>query len=152
MRRMVYEAISRRGVFSVGVIRMKKWVLCSVMAGVLSAASASAMTIPVYESRVGDAPLVEKISDQDDVYLRPKIVAEQIRPYVPGQYVVCGTDGFGRSESREALRRHFEIDAESVAYTTLVALSKEGQFDAKKLPQVLKDLGIDSEKVDPATA
>ena len=88
------------------------------------------------------------ISSSDNVQL----VAEQIRPYIPGQYVVCGTDGFGRSESREALRRHFEIDAESVAYTTLVALSKEGQFDAKKLPQVLKDLGIDSEKVDPATA
>ena len=71
---------------------------------------------------------------------------------MPGQYVVCGTDGFGRSETREALRRHFEIDAECVAYSTLVALAKDGQFDAKKLPQALKDLGIDSEKVDPAFA
>ena len=88
------------------------------------------------------------ISSSDNVQL----VAEQIRQYVPGQYVVCGTDGFGRSETREALRRHFEIDAESVAYTTLVALSREGQFDAKKLPQALKDLGIDPNKVDPATA
>ena len=78
--------------------------------------------------------------------------AEQIRPYVPSHYVVCGTDGFGRSETREALRRHFEIDAESVAYATLVAMSKDGQFDAKKLPGVLKDLGIDPEKVDPAFA
>ena len=66
--------------------------------------------------------------------------------------MVCGTDGFGRSESREELRRHFEIDAESVAYTTLVALGSEGRFDVKKLPQALKDLGIDPEKVDPATA
>ena len=88
------------------------------------------------------------ISSSDNVQL----VAEQIRPYITGQYVVCGTDGFGRSESREELRRHFEIDAECVAYTTLVALSKEGQFDAKKLPQALKDLGIDPEKVDPAFA
>ena len=88
------------------------------------------------------------ISSSDNVQL----VAEQIRPYMPGQYVVCGTDGFGRSESREALRRHFEIDAECVAYTTLVALSKEGNFDVKKLPQALKDLGIDPNKVDPATA
>lgn len=88
------------------------------------------------------------ISSSDNVQL----VGEQIRPYVPGQYIVCGTDGFGRSESREALRRHFEIDAECVAYTTLVALSKESQFDAKKLPQALKDLGIDPEKVDPAFA
>lgn len=88
------------------------------------------------------------ISSSDNVQL----VAEQIRPYVPCQYVVCGTDGYGRSETREALRRHFEIDAESVAYATLVALSKEGQFDVKKLPQALKDLGIDPEKVDPALA
>ncbi len=88
------------------------------------------------------------ISSSDNVQL----VAEQIRPYMPGQYVVCGTDGFGRSETREALRRHFEIDAECVAYSTLVALAKDGQFDAKKLPQALKDLGIDSEKVDPAFA
>ena len=88
------------------------------------------------------------VSSSDNVQL----VAEQIRPYMPGSYVVCGTDGFGRSETREALRRHFEIDAESVAYATLVALGKEGRFDVKKLPQVLKDLGLDSEKVDPATA
>ena len=88
------------------------------------------------------------ISSSDNVQL----VAEQIRPYMPGQYVVCGTDGFGRSESRENLRRHFEIDAECVTYTTLVALAKEGRFDAKKLPQALKDLGIDPEKVDPAFA
>lgn len=88
------------------------------------------------------------ISSSDNVQL----VAEQIRPYVPAHYVVCGTDGFGRSESREELRRHFEIDAESVAYTTLVALGSEGRFDVKKLPQALKDLGIDPEKVDPATA
>jgi len=88
------------------------------------------------------------ISSSDNVQL----VAEQIRPYVPGTYVVCGTDGFGRSETRAALRRHFEIDAESVAYSTLVALSSENRFDVKKLPQALKDLGIDPEKVDPATA
>lgn len=88
------------------------------------------------------------ISSSDNVQL----VAEQIRPYMPGQYLVCGTDGFGRSESRDALRRHFEIDAECVAYATLVALSKEGQFDAKKLPAALKSLGIDPNKVDPATA
>jgi pyruvate dehydrogenase E1 component len=88
------------------------------------------------------------ISSSDNVQL----VAEQIRPYVPGTYVVCGTDGFGRSETRANLRRHFEIDAESVAYSTLVALSKDGKFDAKKLPKALKDLGLDPEKVDPATA
>lgn len=88
------------------------------------------------------------ISSSDNVQL----VAEQIRPYINGQYVVCGTDGFGRSESREELRRHFEIDAECVAYTTLVALARENQFESKKLPKVLKELGIDPDKVDPAFA
>jgi pyruvate dehydrogenase E1 component len=88
------------------------------------------------------------VASSDNVQL----VAEQIRPYLPGAYVVCGTDGFGRSETRENLRRHFEIDAESVAYSTLVALSKEGRFETKKLPQALKDLGLDPEKVDPARA
>ncbi|MBX3450488.1 MAG: pyruvate dehydrogenase (acetyl-transferring), homodimeric type [Planctomycetaceae bacterium] len=88
------------------------------------------------------------ISVSDNVQL----VAEQIRPYVPGQYVVLGTDGFGRSESRKELRRHFEIDAECIAYTTLVALSREGRFDASKLSQALATLEIDAEKVDPATA
>lgn len=88
------------------------------------------------------------ISSSDNVQL----VAEQIRPYISTQYLVLGTDGFGRSEARATLRRHFEIDAECVAYTTLVALSKEGKFDVQKLPQALKDLGIDPEKVDPAIA
>jgi len=88
------------------------------------------------------------ISASDNVQL----VAEQIRPYVPGQYLVLGTDGFGRSESRSALRRHFEIDAECIAYSTLVALANAGRFDRNKLPQVLNELGIDPDKVDPATA
>jgi len=88
------------------------------------------------------------IASSDNVQL----VADQIRQYVPGQYVVLGTDGFGRSESRQALRRHFEIDAESVAYATLVALANDGRFDAKKLPAALKSLGIDPDKVDPAIA
>ncbi|HEY0984975.1 pyruvate dehydrogenase (acetyl-transferring), homodimeric type [Schlesneria sp.] len=88
------------------------------------------------------------ISSSDNVQL----VAEQIRPYMPGQYIVLGTDGFGRSDTRVTLRRHFEIDAECVVYTTLVALSREGQFDAKKLPQVLKDLGVYPDKIDPAIA
>ena len=88
------------------------------------------------------------IASSDNVHL----VAEQIRPWVPGRYVVLGTDGFGRSETREALRRHFEIDAECVVFATLNALAQDGQFNARKLPKAIKNLGIDPEKVDPATA
>jgi len=88
------------------------------------------------------------ISSSDNIRLH----AEQIRQYVPGQYVVLGCDGFGRSASRAELRRHFEVDGECVAFATLTALAKDGKFDAKKLPQALQDLGIDPEKVDPMLA
>ena len=88
------------------------------------------------------------IASSDNV----RLVPDQIRSWVPGPYHVLGTDGFGRSETREELRRHFEIDAECVAYTTLVALAQQGQFDKKKLPKALKDLGIDPEKVEPLKA
>ena len=88
------------------------------------------------------------ISSSDNL----RLVAEQIRQYVPGQYIVLGCDGFGRSASRQELRRHFEVDGESVAYAALMALTRENKFDAKKLPQALKDLGLDPDKVDPVLA
>jgi pyruvate dehydrogenase E1 component len=81
-----------------------------------------------------------------------KIVQDQIRQWVPGRYVTLGTDGFGRSDTRQVLRRHFEINANHIAYATLAALADEGQFDRGELPKVLKALDIDPEKVDPATA
>jgi pyruvate dehydrogenase E1 component len=88
------------------------------------------------------------ISSSDNV----RLVADQIRRWIPGDYIVLGTDGFGRSDTRPSLRRHFEIDAECVTYATLLALANQGQFDRAKLPQVLSELGIDSEKVDPQYA
>ena len=81
-----------------------------------------------------------------------RLVADQIRPWVPGPYVTLGTDGFGRSDTRSALRRHFEIDAEHTVYAALCALSDNGQFDKKKLAKAVKDLDIDPDKADPATA
>ncbi len=75
-----------------------------------------------------------------------RILAEQLNPWIPGGLFALGTDGMGRSESREALRRHFEVDAEFVTLATLTQLSKRGKFDAKKLPGVIKDLGIDPAK------
>jgi pyruvate dehydrogenase E1 component len=88
------------------------------------------------------------ISVSDNV----RLVADQIRPWVPGPYITLGTDGFGRSDTRSALRRHFEIDAEHIAYAALSALSEQGQFDKKKLSQAIKEFGLDPEKLDPATA
>jgi pyruvate dehydrogenase E1 component len=78
--------------------------------------------------------------------------ADQVREWVPGRYEVLGTDGFGRSASRPELRRHFEIDAENVAFAALRALAADGHYDANKLPEALKTLGIDPDKVDPMGA
>ncbi|MDA0589619.1 MAG: pyruvate dehydrogenase (acetyl-transferring), homodimeric type [Planctomycetota bacterium] len=88
------------------------------------------------------------ISSSDNV----RLVADQIREWVPGPYTVLGTDGFGRSDTREKLRSHFEIDAENVVLATLVELSKLGEFEKRKLTKAVKDLGIDPEKVDPLYA
>ncbi len=75
-----------------------------------------------------------------------KALAEQIAPWVPGDYVVLGTDGMGRSETREALRRHFEVDAAAVTYSALVALSKQGVFKTADLVAAREALGIDPNK------
>jgi pyruvate dehydrogenase E1 component len=80
-----------------------------------------------------------------------KLVPEQIAPWLGGRMVALGTDGFGRSDIRSALRRHFEIDAEHIAFTTLSALSRQGKFEAKKMRGAAKELGIDTERGDPVT-
>ncbi len=81
-----------------------------------------------------------------------RLVPDQIREWIPGRYTILGTDGFGRSDTREVLRRHFEVDAECMVYATLEALSHEGAFSRARLPDVLKALNIDPEKMDPRTA
>nr|WP_246120206.1 pyruvate dehydrogenase (acetyl-transferring), homodimeric type [Blastopirellula retiformator] len=85
------------------------------------------------------------IASSDNVRALP----EQIRDYLPGNLLALGTDGMGRSETREALRRHFEIDAASVVIATLYQLFREGKLDAKKVAKAIKDLDYDPEKVDP---
>ena len=75
-----------------------------------------------------------------------RALSEQIAPWVPGGLFALGTDGMGRSESREALRRHFEVDAECIVIATLYQLSKLGKFDTKQVAQAVKDLGVDPDK------
>ncbi|RMG12397.1 MAG: pyruvate dehydrogenase (acetyl-transferring), homodimeric type [Planctomycetota bacterium] len=74
------------------------------------------------------------------------LVPDQIAPWVPGRLWSLGTDGFGRSDTRAALRRHFEVDAESVVVTTLYALAREGRCDPKLVGVAQRDLGLDPEK------
>ncbi len=81
-----------------------------------------------------------------------KNYADQVRSFVPGPYRVLGTDGFGRSDSRANLRRHFEVDAAHVTFAALYELHKAGDVDAKTLSKAMKDLNIDSDKVNPLYA
>ena len=76
---------------------------------------------------------------------------EQIRAFIPDgrSYTTLGTDGFGRSDTRANLRSHFEVDRYNIAFSTLVALSREGDFEAAKLKKAAKDYGIDPKKPDP---
>jgi pyruvate dehydrogenase E1 component len=78
-----------------------------------------------------------------------KVMADQLSPWLSGRLVALGTDGFGRSESRNYLRRFFEVDAESIVVSTLSQLVRWGQFDAQRASQALTELGVDSEKRDP---
>jgi len=81
-----------------------------------------------------------------------KVVADQVAPWLAGRMETLGTDGFGRSDNREHLRKHFEINAESIAAAALSRLAREGEFDAAKARAALAGLGVDSEGMDPARA
>ena len=81
-----------------------------------------------------------------------KTIPDQLAPWLSGRLVSLGTDGFGRSDNREYLRRHFEVNAESIVAAALSKLAREGKFDAAKAQQAFAELGVDTEKRDPATA
>ena len=76
--------------------------------------------------------------------------AEQIRPYLGDRhYRVLGTDGFGRSDTRERLRHFFEVDRKFIALAALRSLMDENVIDAGVVVAAMKDLGIDPEKPEP---
>jgi pyruvate dehydrogenase E1 component len=81
-----------------------------------------------------------------------KVVADQVAPWLTGRMETLGTDGFGRSDNREHLRRHFEVNAESMATTALSRLARDGRFDMEKAQAAFAELGVDTEKSDPARA
>ncbi|MEO8680378.1 MAG: pyruvate dehydrogenase (acetyl-transferring), homodimeric type, partial [Vicinamibacterales bacterium] len=79
-----------------------------------------------------------------------KVLPDSIDKWLPRELHALGTDGFGRSDSRAALRNFFEVDSRFIVVATLYALMKEKQVDAKLVAQAIKDLGIDTEKSNPA--
>ncbi len=78
-----------------------------------------------------------------------KVLPDSIREWVPGRLISLGTDGFGRSESRKALRDFFEVDARYVTLATLHGLALEGKIEAKVVDEARKKMGIQSNKPDP---
>jgi pyruvate dehydrogenase E1 component len=91
----------------------------------------------------GEQGVFVAVSDQ------MKSVPDQIAPWIPGGLSTLGTDGFGRSDTRHALRRFFEIDAECIVIATLYALSQRGAIDHQVVAKAIRDLNVDPEKVHP---
>jgi pyruvate dehydrogenase E1 component len=80
-----------------------------------------------------------------------KIVPDQIQRWMPGQFVSLGTDGFGRSDARKALRQFFEVDRHYITVTALKALADEGKFEQAAVAKAIQKYGIDPDKPDPVT-
>jgi pyruvate dehydrogenase E1 component len=78
-----------------------------------------------------------------------KLVPDHVARWIPGRFVPLGTDGFGLSDTRAALRRHFEVDAEDIVIAALDALRLDGKLDAATVTRALRELGVDPDKVEP---
>ncbi|HIP68606.1 MAG TPA: pyruvate dehydrogenase (acetyl-transferring), homodimeric type [Chromatiales bacterium] len=78
--------------------------------------------------------------------------AEQIRAYIPGSYTVLGTDGYGRSDTRAQLRKHFEVNAHYIVVAALKALAGEGKVPASDVAKAIDKYGIDVKKPNPLYA
>jgi len=80
-----------------------------------------------------------------------RLYADQIRPFIPNTYVTLGTDGYGRSDTRERLRHFFEVDAKYIVLAAIDALVQDGELPRKTLGDAFKKYGINPAKVDPVT-
>ena len=79
-----------------------------------------------------------------------KAVPDMIQKWIPGKYVSLGTDGFGRSDTRENLRKFFEIDAQHIVAATISTLLTEGELSEVKAKAALKNLDINPDTPNPA--
>lgn len=100
-----------------------------------------------------EIPYITKILEKDPIVISAtdyiKSYSAQLSPYIDGEFIALGTDGFGRSDSRENLRRHFEVDSTFIVYSTLYALFKQNQIEQKVLNAVIKEYKIDTQKINP---
>jgi pyruvate dehydrogenase E1 component len=81
-----------------------------------------------------------------------KSLPDGLSPWLGGRLVTLGTDGFGRSDNREHLRRHFEVDAASIVAAALSRLARDGTIEAKIAEQAFAELGLDPEAPNAAHA
>jgi pyruvate dehydrogenase E1 component len=102
--------------------------------------------VPYVAECLGKGPGVV-VAASDYLKSQPDMIAR----WVGRPMVTLGTDGFGRSEDRASLRDFFEVDARHIAATTLAALAREEQVDAKIVKKAFADLEIQPEKADPTT-
>jgi pyruvate dehydrogenase E1 component len=79
------------------------------------------------------------------------LVSDQIARFVPTPFVSLGTDGYGLSDTRAALRRHFEVDAGHIVVTVLAQLAHTGEIDARVVGDAIRDLEVDPEAAPPRT-
>ncbi len=100
--------------------------------------------VPYVTRALGDAPgPVIAVTD----YM--KAVPDMVSRWIPRPFTPLGTDGFGRSDTRQALRRFFETDAEHVVVATLSALAREGRIPSGVVDRAAQEFGIDPEKAEP---
>ncbi len=108
------------------------------------------------ESKPRQSYLQTVLGKEEGVFLAAsdymRSVPDMISRWVPGGLIPLGTDGFGRSDTRPALRRHFEVDAECIAYATLVQLSRRGAVKPQVTAEAMRKFGIDPDKANPMKA
>jgi len=102
-----------------------------------------AKTSYITEQLKGDSAPIVASTDYMKAY------AEQMRAYIDQPFYVLGTDGFGRSDSRAALRHFFEVDRNFVVISALKALADQGKIKSTVVDKAIKTFGIDPEKPNP---
>jgi pyruvate dehydrogenase E1 component len=80
-----------------------------------------------------------------------KMVADQVARFVPAGLYPLGTDGFGRSDTRDALRRFFEVDAAAITVAALSQLARRGAIEPSRARAAIEELGVEAETPDPST-
>ncbi|MBE9540434.1 MAG: pyruvate dehydrogenase (acetyl-transferring), homodimeric type [Proteobacteria bacterium] len=80
-----------------------------------------------------------------------KVYADQLREFIPGSYTVLGTDGYGRSDTRDKLRQFFEVSREYIVIAALKSLADEGTIEKTVVTEAMRALGVSADKIDPVT-